>query len=454
MNNTYSQHIHEFLLETEPYISNVNSLPFETAIELYDLIDEAAKAATLHINEIDPEYRVALCDRQDQILERIVDEMPPFEHTGEQLRVYAPSLIGYRRWNNFELLKDCGLVPYFLAKELNAKPVMYFGTQPSDYPYLNDLPGMEMHYHDREDGLEEAYKNFMVNNFSKMDVLVFYGMYNQSISYLDGYRQVRPDGKVYCGLDMNFWWMDQIVWDSIPGKQFSEQCDIIATSCRMVRDALNRNPTVHFPCRWFTNGFFNPTGSTVVTNAEIKENIILTVGRIGTKQKNNEELLTAFAEVSDSLNGWSLRLVGPIEHEFQSYINNYFLKYPQLKSRVIFTGSIVEKAELYSEYAKAKIFALTSMEEGFPNVYAEALFHGCMFITSEIEAADDMINYGELGYKYPIEDIDALKSTLIDACSKVDIKMMREHIPKALVYANKFYDWNRNAKKLAYMLFK
>jgi hypothetical protein len=48
--------------------------------------------------------------------------------------------------------------------------------------------------------------------------------------------------------------------------------------------------------------------------------------------------------------------------------------------RVAFTGAITDKAELYSEYAKAKIFALTSTLEGVtPNVYAEALFHGCMF---------------------------------------------------------------------------
>ena len=34
-----------------------------------------------------------------------------------------------------------------------------------------------------------------------------------------------------------------------------------------------------------------------------------------------------------------------------------------------------------------------------------------------------------------------------------DKRGMQTHIPKALEYAKKYYDWERNAKKLAYMLF-
>jgi len=450
-----SRELNDFVLVTEPYLEQLNDLSIGTAVELYDLLDDAASAATLYIDEIDPELRVNLCDRQDKVLERIVDDLPPFEHTGDPLRVYTPAIYGHKTWKNVKLLKACGLAPYLLAKEINATPVMYFGTKPADYPYLAVLPDMEILYHDSESSLESAYSEYLLKHYSEMDVLLFFGMCMSSIDYLDMYRKLRPDGKVYCGLDMNRWRMENNSWDSASGRQFALQCDIIATSCRRIRDELNRRTDVKFQCRWFTGGFYNPTDVQVTADPLRKENIVLTVSETGMEQQNYEELLIAFAGVTDILNGWSLRLAGPIEPDFQAYIDSYFSQYPKLKEKVIFTGPVADKQELYNEYARAKIFALTSWSErGTPDIYSEALFHGCKFISSDIDAADDIINYGELGIKYNRTDIEALKAALVKICSSADKRGMQTHVPKALAYAKRYYDWERNAKKLAYMLFK
>jgi glycosyltransferase involved in cell wall biosynthesis len=185
-----------------------------------------------------------------------------------------------------------------------------------------------------------------------------------------------------------------------------------------------------------------------------KENTIISVGEIGTNPKNNMELIVAFAKASDVLKNWKLKLIGNIEPEFQVIINNFIAIFPDLKERIIFTGAITDKIELYNEYAKAKIFALTSLSEGLPNVYSEALFHGCMFITSDVDAADDITNCGELGMKYKRGDIEELTRMLIKLCSDADTSAFSRHIPKSLNYAAKYYDWNRNAKKLAYALLK
>jgi len=454
MYNAYSQSISEFLSETAPLIEQLNTLPYDTATELYDLLDEASNAATAHISMIDPGLRVELCNRLDLVIERIVDVLPPLKHSSSPVKIFIPAIQFYSKWENVHLMKDCGLIGYMLAKELDAIPVMYFASKPEDYPYLSILPQMEMLYTDSEYCTADTYHEHLKASYADMDVLLIYGLYSHSVGYLDAYRKLRPDGKVYCGLDMNSWWMSTTPWDSLEARKFAEQCDIIATSCRQMRDALNRSPQVHFPCRWLTNGFYNPTEVPVIADPDKKENILLTVGRIGTFQKNNEEMLTAFAKVSSVLEGWSLRLVGSIEPGFQEYIGNYYAKYPHLKNRVIFTGPITDKAELYREYAKAKIFILSSRQEGFPNVYAEALFHGCMFITSEVDAADDITNYDELGAKYPIGDVGALADVLVRTCRKATGTGMHDHVPKALKYAKQYYDWYRNAKKLAYMLFK
>jgi len=451
----YSKGITEFLTDTEPYMEQLDTLPFDTAAELYDLMDNAAQVATLHIKEIDPELRVVLCDRLDNVLDRIIDVLPPFENVGEQIGVFSPSLELYRNWYNFQLMKDCGLVGYLLAKEINAKPVMLFGTEGEDYPYLSLLPGLELLYRDNQDETSKDHFAHLEANHTDMDVLILYGMYKQSTGYLEAYRLLRPDGKVYCGLDMNTFWFKHIDWDEGPVRLFAEHCDIIATSCRTMRDDLNRFPKFNFPCRWIANGFYNPTGINIKADAAYKENVILTVGRIGDGQKNNEELMKGFAAASDALPDWSLRLVGPVDPQIQPFIEWYFNEYPHLKERVIFTGAISDKTELYDEYAKAKVFTLSSRtESGTPNVYAEALFHGCKFVTSDIDGADDVTNYDQLGEVYTRGDIKGLSDALVKVCSDADIKAFQLHIPKALTYADKYYDWIRNSKKIAYMLFK
>ena len=62
---------------------------------------------------------------------------------------------------------------------------------------------------------------------------------------------------------------------------------------------------------------------------EVKENLIITVGRIGTSQKNTEMLLNAVKQIE--WNDWKLCLIGTIEPDFQSTITRFFAEYPQLK---------------------------------------------------------------------------------------------------------------------------
>jgi len=454
MDSNISQGISDFLSETTVYIEQVDTLPFETAAELYELLDDAAKVSTMFIKEIDPELRVDVCSRQDMILERIIDFDPPYNNCVKYKKIFTPRINFCARWLNVELLKDNGIATYLLAEEINATPLIHFGTKPEDYPYLSLFPKMEVLYDDSQPGLTEPYFNHLNECYGEMDVIMLHGMYVDAANYLNRYRQLRPDGIVHCTLDMNSYWMNTTPWGSSDAVIFAQQCDIISNSCRLLRDALNRNPDVSFPCRWITNGFYNPTGIPVIAEPSKKENVILTVGRIGTAQKNNEEMLTAFALASKSISDWTLRLVGPVEPGFQEYIHSFYKTYPDLKNRVVFTGPIIDKEELFNEYKKAKVFTLSSRLEGFPNVYAEALYHGCMFVTSDIDGADDMTNYGDLGEIYKLGDVKGLTEAFIKVCSKADMTDFERHIPRALEYASKYYDWHRIAKKLAYMLFR
>ncbi len=119
------------------------------------------------------------------------------------------------------------------------------------------------------------------------------------------------------------------------------------------------------------NGFSNDYKLKVEANPKRKKNVILTVGRIGTKQKNASHLLLAFTEVASRMPDWSVKVVGTIEPEYHATIEKFFKLHPHLKERVIFTVPIYDKQELYKEYAEAKCFILTStFKGGTPNVYA------------------------------------------------------------------------------------
>jgi glycosyltransferase involved in cell wall biosynthesis len=126
-----------------------------------------------------------------------------------------------------------------------------------------------------------------------------------------------------------------------------------------------------------------------------KENIIITVGRIGTEQKNTELLLEAL-KITD-LKDWKVYILGPIEESFQKHIADFYKDCPQLVEKVIFTGNIIERKELFDWYNRAKIFCLSSRHEGFPIAYSEALYFGNYIISSPVSSAEHITSNGKYG---------------------------------------------------------
>ncbi len=442
-----------FLNDSETLLKNPEQLTEDMTLELYNMLEICKKTFTENRESLDVELRVQICQQLDFLLDHIMDTIP-FSITAEA-NIYTPAIQNYRRWNNVELMKDKGLVGYTLAKEIGAKPIIFFCDEEESYDYADELIGLELIKTDKATGMKRPYYNFLQQNYEKMDIVMLNGIYFETLDFLDEYRKLRPDGKVFCGLDMSFIWLNRMEWHHPVVQKCASQCDWIATSCRQVRDGLNRHKDVNFCCHYFPNGFYNPKNLPIVADVNQKENIILTVGRIGTPEKNNEELLEAFALIAHQIPTWSVRLVGNVAPKFQSYIDTYFSKYPELLDRVIFTGGIYDKAALYKEYAKAKIFAITSPKEGgTPNVYAEALFHGCMFATSTIDAADDITNYGKLGITYTLGNPEELAEALLTLTEKSSPQLLEAHILEATAYAKKYYDWERNAKKLSFALLK
>lgn len=143
-----------------------------------------------------------------------------------------------------------------------------------------------------------------------------------------------------------------------------------------------------------------------------KQNIILTVGRIGTAQKRTDLLLEAFLKICRGQSDWKLKLIGPIEPSFQPYINNFFQKYPEIKNRIEFTGPIYDRDTLNKEYEDAKIFCLSSDYESFGIAAAEALNRGCALVLSSYAAAFDITDNKRYGEIFEIGNVNELAEKL------------------------------------------
>lgn len=360
--------------------------------------------------------------------------------------VYALSGIP-GNWCNDQLTKDCGIIPYLLHKRHGYDCYMV-GEKNGEYPFLETyVKGLKMKFIDSCDANNLC--NYIINNYKDIDVLILYGLYFPFVESSVLYKKLRPDGKIVLNLDASSHWMDRILFNSDWCSGLLNSCDIIATSCKKLQRHLN----IKWPnwnIEYIPNGFYNFANLDVNVDYNEKENTIITVGRIGTDQKANHVLMETFALLSKKINGWKLKLIGKVEDSFKPYIEEYFTKYPQLVDKVIFTGFIADKAVLMNEYRKAKIFALTSIFEGSPNVAAEAQINGCYMVTSNIDASNDITNNEKCGKIFSIGDVEKLYEILLEACTNEEELKAASY--NAIEYAKTFLDWDQNIDRLNYML--
>ena len=352
-------------------------------------------------------------------------------------------------WNNQQLMKDCGLVPYLLHKNHGFRSVMVGLKVDKSYPYLKKyLRGLELDFLS-EDSLK-ARTDYVNAHAAEMDLLILYGAYPAYMPLVEHYKNVRSDGKIYLATDMNIAWADRLPHENPQYKKFLHACDVVAASCRATQKYLSAKWSV--PVDLIRNGWYNFYNVNFNHVFNRKENIILTVGRIGTNQKQNHIMLEAFAKVAAELPDWKLKLVGNVEEKFKPYIEKFFAARPELKDRVIFTGLIEDKVALINEYKRAKIFCLASnFEGGTPNVAAEALFSGDFVICSSVDAAGDMTDNGNCGKIFPIGDADALAKLFSEVCRDNDL--IGNGSRHAFDYAREQFDMNKIVARLNYLLY-
>lgn len=163
--------------------------------------------------------------------------------------------------------------------------------------------------------------------------------------------------------------------------------------------------------------FLNPYGldalslDALAVEDNPKENIIVTVSRLGTYQKNTEFLLDVMKRVLPS-SGWKAYLIGPVDEKFKPVLERFLVENAELKDAVVLFGNIDDRKLLMNILSRSKIFCLTSRYESWGIVLTEAQYHGCYVASTDVGCARQVVDEDTFGFITQGEDLDSFSSAL------------------------------------------
>lgn len=355
---------------------------------------------------------------------------------------------------NIHLIKDVGMIPYIMQKYFgyNSYIVGYNGREILGY-LDSDVKGLHYIRITNTGDTVKDFGKFIVKNAKKIDVLQLYHITTAAnYRWIFLYKLFNPKGYVYLKLDagegileeFNYHKRDIRTW----GKRILlGKCKLISIETKKLANKLTREWGI--PVHYIANGYYSKNKENYINYSD-KKNIICTVGRLGTRQKNTEELLEAFAVFYKKNPGWQLRLVGSIEKNFENYIIDFMKRHKELKDSIVFCGMVSDRKQLKKEYAQAKIFCLSSRWESFAIVFTEALSNGCYIISSKIDGIEERTGNGKFGMIYPVGNKEALIQAMEYVAENEVMSEEKCHAAQDFAYYN--YYWPNICKKINLLL--
>jgi L-malate glycosyltransferase len=359
----------------------------------------------------------------------------------------------YLKTHNVNLVKDMGMIPYKLHELYNYDSTVV--TYKNDeYNYLNEeVKGLKIDFVRKlffSYSIDGAV--YLISKAKYIDVLQIFHITLSSVIYTLTYKLINKSGKVYLKLDCSHKLIERIAglisWKYKFLNYFLNKVNLISVEQEelyyKIRKLLplQENKIVNI-----TNGVdFDYINKYKITyDYSSKENIILNVARIGAEEKNTLMLLEAFANIEGiEKTDWKLKLIGPIENNFIGTIEKYFARFPHLREKVIFTGEIKSRVELYNEYKKSKIFSLTSDFESFGIAFIEAAAFGNVIVSTDVGIARELV--AEKNGKLVLPgDVNSLSEALKEFINNESLKELSE-VTYNLCRSK--YDWNKIIEKL------
>lgn len=350
---------------------------------------------------------------------------------------------------NYGLVKDVGQIPYLLNKENGIHAALASSEIDLNGQYLDYLYQMSF-YQLPSSNCFLSGLSFILKNAKNVDWFFFFFGGRRCYYWIKLYKFLNPSGKVYIKMDLSYEGCRRFATSKKERKIFlksSKAADLVSVESIKIKN-LVKEYTGYDPI-YIPNGYIEVEDKCL--SLIEKKNIFLTVARVGDESKASDILLESFAQSAKDHN-WVLKIVGPVKKEFEKFIKEYFIRYPLIKDRVIFTGPVWNKDDLYREYRAAKVFVLPSRWEGSPLVVPEALANGCRVILSDvIPSAKEFTNNYKFGCKIKHNSIDSLKLALINESKR---KFDKNECNEIIEYAKVNFSWTCIVQRLLnYMRF-
>ena len=355
------------------------------------------------------------------------------------------------RTRNVNLVKDVGLIPYYLHTlfDVDAKVVTYKNDE--EYPYIeSDVKGLKLEFIKKKFGRQIDGMLYVLKNAKDIDVLNVYHLNTATLLAEAAYKLRNKKGKIYLKLDMSMEGLRTVLLKDLRGvvKRLDiKLADVVSVETRKIQEVLIEN--FGDKIIYITNGCLLPEDK----NEDLvnSENTILTVANFGTWEKASDTLLNAFKKSADK-HDYSLKIIGSVANDFKPYIDNFFAENPDMKNRVFFLGEIHDREKLLTEYKKAKIFTLPSRQESFGIVLVEAAYEGCYLVTTEATVAGyDVSNNGKYGSIVKTDDIDDLANAFVKICTD-DQFDFDAHAKEISGYAKEVFNWESIVSDLYHKL--
>lgn len=341
-------------------------------------------------------------------------------------------------FNHFEtehLGKDVFLVPYYIGKRYGYDVTIIYPESRTNINMPNIYRGVKLQKvkcYGNKDNFSHRDLSlllhfiFHLKGIKKIDLLMRFHLSLFTILMILIYKKVNKTGKTYLKLDINY---ESVLKEDKPTiflkrylkriifKTFSNSIDTVSCETMEAYNQIKKSNSIIYSfkdkLKLMPNGFDDDLLNDY--NIKIKEfkekdNIIITVGRLGTYQKNTELLLQSIENID--LKNWKVYLLGTITDEFKPYIEKFFANNPDKRDNVIFTGPIYDKHLLWDYYNKAKVFVLTSRFEGCAIVYPEARCFKNYILTTKVGGALEYVSENKYGKIIPLSDEKEFNSEL------------------------------------------
>lgn len=311
-------------------------------------------------------------------------------------------LLPWVEFLDVHLVKDVGLFPLYFKTEYKIPVDFVFLDNKKTGTKLNEYEGMNLIKLSSKTEYKNAprigrnpfkffkftkiFKDFLSENKNSYSHVMMFHVSTTTLHFVRFIKKLNKDIKIYIKSDAATFKNKQWIYL----KQILKLCDALSVENDVLFDQIkNKFSKCAKKIAYIPNGFDDKA-----LNAELfsvpKENIIIQTARFGTPQKNTQLLLKILSEID--LKNWQVILAGTIEKDFESYIADYFKNHPELKDKIHFIGNVSDRNELYSLYAKAKIFILTSRWESFALSLMEASFFADYIISTNVGIAPTIKN--------------------------------------------------------------